>query len=70
MSINQTKKGEIYQDIGNGQFLNLRTLGTGTLTKEEVSNTFVVNSGLTVLIGEFPNIKTMINKLDLRIENS
>lgn len=68
--IRNIQNNDVYEKIGDNKYRNLRTLKEGVVTDEMALKVFEKNQSLTELINEYPMIKELINKLNLRFNNT
>lgn len=59
----------MYLHVEGDVYKNLRTGATGEINPELATSIFNLNVPMTVMLGEYPLLETMISKLQLRITN-
>jgi hypothetical protein len=59
---------DIYFYLGENEFENIRTGTKGKVSDKAAQTTFRINPELSVMLNEFPNLATLIKKLDLTID--
>jgi hypothetical protein len=60
----------LYEYLGEDKYKNLITLQEGIVEERKAASVFNINLDATKLLGEYPEIKNLINKLKLKIENN
>jgi hypothetical protein len=68
--VRNIQTNDVYEWQHSDTYQNLRTGAIGEVKPEVATKCFVINVPLSVLVGEFPELKMFINKLDLRLDNS
>lgn len=61
--------GEIYDFLGGNDFVNLRTKVKGTVPTETAQKIFKIQPELTVLFNDYPNLKELVGKLNLKVDS-
>lgn len=61
---------DLYSYNGENNFVNLRTLKSGSVTDEAAQKTFRINIEATEMINEYPMVEKMINVLNLKFYNN
>ncbi len=56
----------LYEYLGEDKYINLVTGKSGVVPPEQAKELLKVNIDATILIKEYPMIKELINKLELR----
>lgn len=57
----------IYKSVSDNYFKNLTTGKEGYLSNELINKTFKLNTELTFLLTEYPNMQKFIEKLHLKV---
>lgn len=60
---------DLYKQINNLTFENIRTGKQGEVKEETASKVFRINVEAMELINRYPNLEVLINKLNLKIDN-
>lgn len=60
----------LYEYLGEDRYRNLVTGKEGTVTPEQAKDILKINLDATVLLEEYPLIKELINKLQLRCDGN
>lgn len=66
--VRNIKTNDLYQYEGGNTFVNLRTGAGGEVSDDVARKAFVINVEATMLINEFPVIKELIQRLNMKIE--
>lgn len=66
--LRNVQNNDLYLHLGDDMYKNLRTGKEGEIKPELASAIFNINIPMTVMISENPNIKNLINRLQLKIE--
>lgn len=66
--VRNIQNNDLYLWLGENRFRNLRTGKEGEVDEEKAKEIFKINLEATAMINEFPIIKTIISKLNLKIE--
>jgi len=68
--VRNIQNNDAYEYLGNNVFQNLRTLKSGQVDEETARKIFRINLDATELINEYPMIKELINKLNLKFDKN
>lgn len=66
--VRHKKTNSMYLFKGDNIFQNIVTNVEGVVSDETAASIFAVNLDATKLINEYPNLKLLIEKLELKIE--
>jgi hypothetical protein len=66
--VRNVKTNDLYEYLGDDKYKNLRTLGSGLVPPEKARETFKINPSATEICSEYPMVKELIAKLDLKFE--
>jgi hypothetical protein len=66
--VRNIQNNDAYEYLGGNKFRNLRTSVEGEVSDEKAQEILKLNLDATQLINDFPIIKTMINKLNLKFD--
>ena len=60
--------GDLYRDLGNGNYRNIRTGVSGEVPDDIAGKIFVINLEMTALCNKFGNVEKLIKGLGLRLQ--
>lgn len=66
--VRNIKSNDLYEFCGGNTFKNLRTGATGEVSDEVARKSFVINVEATMILDEFPIVKELISKLNLKFQ--
>lgn len=66
--VRNIKTNDFYQYEGENKFTNLRTGKSGVVSDEVARKSFVVNVEATSMFDEFPIVKEMVQRLNLKFQ--
>jgi hypothetical protein len=66
--VRNIKTNDLYQYEGENKFTNLRTGKSGVVSDEVARKSFVVNVEATSMFDEFPIVKEMVQRLNLKFQ--
>jgi hypothetical protein len=66
--VRNIKTNDLYQYEGENKFTNLRTCKNGEVSDDIASKSFVINVEATMIINEYPIVKELIQKLNLKFQ--
>ena len=66
--VRNIQTNDLYEYSGENIFLNLRTNKSGNVSNEKANEILKFNIEATEIINEYPIVKELINKLNLKIE--
>jgi hypothetical protein len=66
--VRNIKTNDLYAYLGNDQYKNIRTGAAGTINPEAARDNLKINVEATMLLNEYPILKDLIQKLNLKME--
>ena len=66
--VRNVKTNDAYQYLGNDEYINIRTGVKGIVAEEKAKDVFRINLDASNMIHEYPIIKSLINILNLKLE--
>lgn len=66
--VRNINNNDLYEYLGEDKYKNLRTKQQGVVELGKAREVFKINVEATMIIGEFPNVAELINKLNLKID--
>lgn len=63
------KNNDLYRDLGNDAYLNLRTKVEWNISPEKMKEIFIIDYNATMIINKFPIIEDFIFSLKLKLES-
>ncbi len=68
--VRNTQTNDLYRYHGENRYTNIRTGKGGVIDEETARKVFKINVEATQLLGEFPYLELLINKLNLKFERN
>lgn len=62
------KNDDLYRDLGNDKYLNLRTKVEWDIPPEKMNEIFVIDYNATMMINKYPHLEEFIFALKLKLE--
>lgn len=66
--VRHTKTNVPYEYLGGNRYKNLTTNQEGEVSKEKAAEIFVVNLEATQIFNDYPLVKELVQKLNLKID--